>query len=295
MATHFYKDNQQAWFHDEGHTSGFFHTYDSLQLGETAPRKVHIFLPRDYETQTQRYPVVYVNDGNTAFFRGGLANKSWWMAEVLEGLYRHNEICPLILVAIHPVNRDVEYTHAPVFDRPGGGLEAYGNYVSYLLKPFIDRNYLTLPHRESTTILGSSHGGLAAFYIACRHCDRFGNAAALSPSFWVGLDTGLGMFFPLSKSKLIQLTAPTLQNRQNRPKIWIDWGLLRDNGFHNWFIERHATKRGREMAELLQKKFNYILHRDLFVWEDEDGEHTEDSWSRRLPFVFKAFYMSSKR
>jgi hypothetical protein len=49
------------------------------------------------------------------------------------------------------------------------------------------------------------------------------------------------------------------------------------------------------MAELLQKKFNYILHRDLFVWEDEDGEHTEDSWSRRLPFVFKAFYMSSKR
>ena len=37
-------------------------------------------------------------------------------------------------------------------------------------------------------ILGSSHGGLAAFYIGESKTRVFGFASALPPSFWVGPD-----------------------------------------------------------------------------------------------------------
>ncbi len=288
----FSKGNQMAWFHDEGHSAGFFHTYDRLQVGgqNNAPRKVHVFLPREYEISGERYPVVYMNDGQTAFFPGGAAVKSWRTAEVLGTLYDANAIRKIIVVAVHPLNRDIEYTHTPIPSIGGGGLEDYTQYMADCLKPFIDRNYRTLSEARETTILGSSHGGLAAFYIACRRCDRFGNAGAMSPSFWVGLDTGWTMFFPLATSNLLDRTAPTLQNKTIRPRIWIDWGLVRTGGFHNSWIEDRATKRGREMAKLLCSKFGYERDRELFTCEDPQGVHAEESWSERLPLVLKAFY-----
>ncbi|MDZ8054371.1 MAG: alpha/beta hydrolase [Aulosira sp. ZfuVER01] len=293
MAIPFEKAGQKAWFHDLGHFAGFFHTYDRFQVAgvNDAPRKVHVFLPREYESVGEHYPVVYMNDGDTAFFPGGLANKSWWTAEVLSTLYGENAIRKLIVVAVCPLNRDREYTHEPVLYRPCCGLKDYAQYLSDYVKPFIDRNYRTLPQAQETTILGSSHGGLAAFYIGCCKPDSFKNVAALSPSFWVGLDTGLGVFASLANSSLIELTSKTLYDKTIRPRVWLDWGLVRDGGEHNWWIEKHATKRGREMRDLLlNQKFGYVQDRELFTYEDPIGDHTEESWHRRLPMVLKAFY-----
>ncbi len=243
----FYKGNQRGWFYDRGHEAGFFHTYDNFQVGGKTdqPRKVHVFLPREYEAVGDRYPVLYMNDGDTAFFPGGMVGKSWWTAETLCDLYQRSAIRKLIILAVCPLNRDWEYTHEPVPGRGGGGLEEYSHYLADSVKPFIDQHYRTLSHPKETTILGSSHGGLAAFYTACRRPECFGNVAAISPSFWVGLDTGSGMLISLSHSRLLKLCTPTLKNASIRPRIWLDWGLLRDRGFHNWFIEAYATKRGR--------------------------------------------------
>lgn len=292
MAHQFYKENQRAWFHDEGHPAGFFHTYDGLKVGgESEPaRKVHVFLPRDYETVEDRYPVLYMNDGDTAFFPGGILGKHWHTAETLGELYVRQAIRKLIVVAVYTDDRDREYTHEAIPKRQGGGVEEYASYLANALKPFINRHYRTQPEARETTILGSSHGGLAAFYVATHQPDSFGNAAAMSPSFWVGLDTGIGMFVPLSKSRLLQLTSSKLSDRNIRPRIWLDWGLYRDKEFHNWFIEGNATKRGREMAEILQKKFGYVRDVDLFIYEDPKGDHTEDAWAKRLPLVLEAFY-----
>ena len=65
MAEQFTKGGQEAWYYDQGHWGGFFHTYDNLQLGEfnNESRRVHIFLPRDYEVSQTSYPVIYMNDG----------------------------------------------------------------------------------------------------------------------------------------------------------------------------------------------------------------------------------------
>ncbi len=288
----FEKGGQTAWFHDQGHLAGFFHTYDRLQVGgeNDRPRKVHILVPRDYETSGEHYPVIYMNDGDNVFFPDGSVGKCWWTAEALGKLYAQNVIRKVIVVGIYPINRDREYTHAQVFNNDYGGLEDYSNYLADRVKVFIDNNYRTLPAAKETTIIGSSHGGLAAFYLGCRHPDRFGNIGAMSSSFWVGLDPKIKLFNSLANSELIKLTANTLADKNIRLKIWLDWGLKRDQGFHNWFIEHYATNRGREMKKLLCERFGYVLDVNLFTYEDPEGEHSEDSWSRRLPMVLKVFY-----
>jgi pimeloyl-ACP methyl ester carboxylesterase len=297
MASQFNKGGQFAWFHDLGHTGGFFHTYDAFQVAgqQDVPRKVHVFLPRDYEISQERYPVIYMHDGDTAFFPGGAFNKSWKMAEVLSDLYLQNKIRKILVVAICPLNRDLEYTHAPVWNHPCCGLDTYGTYIANFVKGFIDRNYRTLADPENTMILGSSHGGLASFYIATHHPDRFRLVGSLSSSFWVGLDSmptlqDLPFLRSLKDSELLQDAHSTLQNPANRLKIYLDWGLIRHGGFHNAFIEQRATTRGKEMRDLLIEVFGYRLNENVFVVEDPDGEHNEESWSRRVPDVLQIFF-----
>ena len=63
---------QKAWSHDDGFNAGYFHTYDALDVGgaQDLPHKVHVFLPRDYDACDSGYPVLYMNDGQTAFWKG---------------------------------------------------------------------------------------------------------------------------------------------------------------------------------------------------------------------------------
>ena len=299
----FLMDGQQARCHDEGHAAGFFHTYNHFQTkGALYPqRKIHVFLPRDYEMSGRRYPVLYMNDGDTTFFKGGLANQSWEVASTLSDLYEKQAISELIVVAIYPVDRNREYTHVPWNGPDCCELEPYTQCVADFIKPFIDRSYRSLPEPGQTMILGSSHGGLAAFYIANRRPEVFGFAGALSPSFWVGLDQAYD--FPYVKpspgssikgSQLIVAVHNTLADPRRRPKLYLDWGLVRTGGPHNEYIEERAAARGREMVELLQSEYGYVIGKDLFVYEDPLGEHTEQSWGRHMPLILEYFAERTK-
>jgi hypothetical protein len=288
---------QAAWSHDEGSSAGYFHTYDALKVaGESdAPRKVHVFLPRAYDDACEaRYPVVYMNDGNTTFWNGGAGKKSWNVADGLAKLYAEGAIPNVIVVAVHPLNREREYTHtewAP--NRDCCGAEEYTKYIADHVKGFIDANYRTLPEASSTAIIGSSHGGIAAFYMANRRPDRFGKAGCLSSSFWAGVDGIHGGDYgsgPLASSLLIELTKGTLMNAAVRPRLWIDWGLVRTGGFHNEVIEAAATDRSKEMVSLLESTYGYAPGSELFAYEDPMGEHDEDAWARRFPSVMKALF-----
>jgi pimeloyl-ACP methyl ester carboxylesterase len=301
MAEQFIKDGQEGWFHDRGHWGGFFHTYKNFQVGGEwdKPRKVHIFLPRDYEVSQESYPVMYMNDGDTAFFPGGAYSKTWNLAAILSRLYLGNQIRKVLVVAVCPLNRDYEYTHAPVQGRDWGGLPDYSAYLAQSVKGFIDANYRTIPDGEKTLIVGASQGGLAAFYTATQYPDQFRCVAAFSPSFWVGIDSVMdstlfdfsGSFFgSLENSALLFAASETLKNPYKRLKIYLDWGLVREGGFHNSFIEERATARGREMRYILVKDFGYRENEDLFVVEDPLGEHTEESWSSRMENVLKIFF-----
>ena len=292
-AAPFEKGGQRAWFHDEGNPSGFFHTYDAFRVGGPgdAGRKVHVYVPRDYETSGRRYPTVYMNDGDTAFFPGGLAGKTWGVAAALDGLYAAGAIGPVIVVAVAPIARDREYTHESwLFGRDCCGLDGYVGYLADGVKGWVDANYRTRPGPESTAVVGSSHGGLAAFYTAAARPDRFGLAGCLSSSFWAGLDPGF-LFGgeALRDSRLIARAGPTLADAAGRPRLWLDWGLVRSGGEHNSLVEAMATTRGREMAALLRDGYGYGPG-ELATREDAQGGHDEDSWGRRFPDVMRFLF-----
>ena len=285
---------QSAWSHDDGFAAGYFHTYDALKVAgpDDEPRQVHVFLPRDYSLCGEGFPVVYMNDGNTTFWDGGIGNKTWDVATSLGQLYQDGSIAHVIVVAIVPLDREAEYTHTEW--EPGHdccGVEQYTGYVADYVKGFIDGNYHTKKGPESTAIIGSSHGGLASFYMANRRPDAFGLAGCLSSSFWAGLDGIQGGSYgggPLSTSLLINDVKSTL-SATSHPRLWIDWGLVRTGGFQNDTIEATATTRGKEMVSLLQSTYGYDAGR-LASYEDPMGEHDEISWGRRFPMVMKYLF-----
>ena len=213
----------------------------------------------------------------------------------VDQLYAAGAVPHVIVVAIVPLDREHEYTHTDW--EPGHaccGVEEYTGYVADHVKAFIDASYHTQPGRGSTAIIGSSHGGLAAFYMALRRPDVFGKAGCLSSSFWAGLDPVQGGTYsggPLSTSLLITDVKAGLQAPAgSRPRLWIDWGLVRTGGFQNSGIEAAATTRGKEMVALLPGAYGFGVNSELFSYEDPLGEHDEISWGRRFPLVMKALF-----
>lgn len=292
---------QSGWAHDEGHPAGMFHTYDALDVGHGfSPRKVHVFLPRGY-TSGQRYPVVYLHDGDTSFWPGGVAKKSWDVAGVLSVLA--GRVADVITVAVHPVDRNAEYTHVDWAhgQRPWGRLIDHADYLSDGVKGFIDAHYPTVRDPGANAVVGSSHGGLAAFWTATRRPDAFGNAGCLSPSFFSGLDSLLRgpRPIPLATSALVTGAAEVLADPGRRPRLWLCWGMRRDGGDHNAIVESLAARRGAEMAALLVDTYGYRRgdgrtatppDADLFVAVEPGHGHDEDAWRVRFGWMMRAFF-----
>jgi Putative esterase len=304
-ARSFVLDGQLGWNHDDGIPGGFFHTFDALKVGgeNDTPRKVHVFLPKDYESAVDRYPVVYFNDGQSAFFNGGANNRSLNVPRIVSDLYTSQRLRKIIVVAVTPLNRSFEYSHAPALGQTCCGIVEYANYLADRVKPFIDRNYRTLPQRMNSLVAGSSRGGLAAFLVSVLRPLSFGNALVQSGSFWVGLDEPGAE--PYSKnvinSDLIARSKETLLNPLLRPDVYLDWGLNHQNGFANTFIEARASVRGRELSDLLRSDFGYTDAVSSKVFEsgnlkevvDPLGTHDEDAWSKRLGDALTFFFGTS--
>jgi hypothetical protein len=310
----FQKGGQTAYYHEyspsERLDGGFFHTYPDWNACSSrwGKRKIAVFLPRDYDNSGRSYPVLYTHDGDAVFYKGGAAGKTWWLGQTISNLKRDGKIEDFITVAINPINRMEEYTHA--FFAPGQDCCKVDEYTRFLLclKKWIDTNYRTKSDAANTAVMGSSHGGLASFYIANTQPNVFGKAACLSSSFWAGYDP-IGVpslkLGGIGNSELVKLTQKTLKS-PNRPHLFIDYGLTNDQQFHNSVIEKKAATTSKEMVNYL-KGLGYktyftrlqgvsvppsaaLKQYELFVLEDQDGQHTEDAWANRvwvaLTFLF---------
>jgi hypothetical protein len=295
---------QKAWAHDEGLSTGTFHTFDALRLGWLPPRKVHVFLPREAHDPRRRFPVVVMHDGDTSFWPGGIAHSTWDTATALASPGPDGKRpAPAIVVAVHPHDRNEEYTHVDwsLGRRPWGKLPVYAAHIARELVPFLDAHYPTLTEPKHRAVVGSSHGGLASFYIATRHPDVFGFGGCMSPSFFSGIEPppfGPGAA-PLPEASIVKDALDVLKDPRRRPRLWMCWGLRRDGGEHNSVVEHLATERGLEMARLLAQ-LGYRHHdvapgelpkSDAELWSHTDphGAHDEPSWGRRLPLLLRAF------
>ncbi|MFO0709373.1 MAG: alpha/beta hydrolase-fold protein [Sandaracinus sp.] len=300
------RGGRPAWRHRGPHGASF-ETFDALDLDDPfGPRDVHVLLPESEEAARGDVSLVIFNDGDTTFWSGGVGRDTWDVAGTVSRLRAEGAIAPLAVVAVHPTQRDEEYTHVD-WRRgraPWGGLDRYAAWLAGTLVPWLHESYPWLTRdRTRTAIVGSSHGGLAAFRTATSHAAIFGVGGCMSPSFFSGLDDldhGLART-PIERSDLVHKAAPVLADPELRPRLWIDWGMRRDGGLHNSVVEALAAARGAQMVELLAHRFGARVARigagerpprdaEVIQCVDAIGGHGEPAWRHRTELLLRAFF-----
>jgi len=154
------------------------------QLGRA--RRVWLYLPPGYAASQQRYPVLYMHDGQNVFDARTSFAGEWGVDETLDSLHALGD-SGVIVVAVDNggPRRFDEYSPWTNAKYGGGQGDAYVDFLAQTLKPYIDQHYRTLPDRLHTGVAGSSMGGLISLYAALKYPDVFGRVGVFSPAFWV--------------------------------------------------------------------------------------------------------------
>lgn len=227
-------------------------------------RTAYIYLPKNYDG-TKRFSVLYMFDGQTAFFdETAPYGDSWRMGEILDKLNAE-----VVVAAVEADGKDrlTEYSPFPFTSKYGsseGKGEAYMNWLISEFKQMIEANYRTLPDRDHTFIVGSSMGGLMTLYALCRYPNVFGGGAALSPSLWID---------PQSCASMIAAA----EWRDVSPEIYFDYGVQE--------LKSHGDRQRRGLKacfDALMKKNAAFTFRLI-----EGGAHNEKSWREQVPHFLR--------
>ncbi|WP_201980969.1 alpha/beta hydrolase-fold protein [Hymenobacter rubidus] len=166
------------------------------QLGRR--RRVWVYLPADYARKPkQRYPVLYMHDGQNVFDAATSFSGEWGVDETLDRLHIAGlDPTGTIVVAVDNGEqfRSDEYIpwrSAALQDQlhQGGQGSEYVDFLANTLKTYVDAHYRTLPDAAHTGIAGSSLGGLISVYAALKYPKVFGEIGVFSPAFWVCNDS----------------------------------------------------------------------------------------------------------
>ena len=241
-----------------------------------ATRRVQVWRPNAYTTSEDRYPVLYLMDGQNVFDSVAAAFGVEWQAdESADSLIAKNEIPPILIVAVNnSKERMREYTR----DKEGLPMD-HLEWLIQMVKPEVDRRYRTLPDPANTTLGGSSLGGLFALEAFSTKAEIFGNAVCMSPSLaWD------------DERLLRSIEKEGLKNRQRsrapKRKLWLDFGTMESAD-----QDRSASHVERLMR--LSRAIESVSSDDsidLKTYLDEGAAHNEKAWARRFPDALRFIY-----
>ena len=243
-------------------------------------RRLHIWLPEDYETSGERYPVVYFFDGHNLFENGDATyGKSWGMKEFLDGWGKR-----LIIVGMEcshtGTNRLVEY--CPYHFRKGflGEIRGTGDdtvrWIIDELKPMIDREYRTWPFRECTMIAGSSMGGLMSLYTVVRYNHLFSKAACLSSTI-----------APCMEDLAADIARCGIDPDT---RVYLSWGSEEGRGTKEYprsDSRDEMTCRNSELAGRLERR-----GANTRLYCQQGGHHCEADWEKQVPLFMNYLWMN---
>jgi alpha-glucosidase len=197
-----------------------------------------------------------MQDGQNLFDPATAAFRDWKIPRTMEKLPLRQQA---IIVGIdNTAGRMHEY--APYRrGRNGGRGDDYLRFVVDTVKPFLDRDYRTLPQRESTGIAGSSMGGLIALYAGLQYSQVFGRAGVLSPSLWFNpklLDSARQ--HSSIKSNLYVAGSKTEQRSMESTLQNLYWAL-KTSGHHDDQIRVIIRDRGRHNEAFWAREFKKMM------------------------------------
>ncbi len=225
-------------------------------------RDIIVWLPPSYGSDiNKRYPVLYMHDGQNIIDPATSSfGYDWRVDEVTDSLIEAGVINEIIIVGIYNTSdREYEYSYSPLGYK-------YMNFIASKLKPFIDKEYRTLPDRKNTAICGSSMGGLISMMTIWNCPEVFSKAACLSPAFKIRNLNYVDSIFNYSGSK-------------KDIKIYIDNGGVG--------IDADLEPGTDMMIAALQSR-GYELGKDIIWFTDKNASHSETAWADRIwrPLVF---------
>ncbi len=243
---------------------------DTLKLTLPAPageeeRTAYVYVP-DNAKKGERFPVIYLFDGQTAFFdETAPYGEAMHFHEYLE---KRGARVIVASVEADKENRLSEYSPF-AFESPFGSSTGYGRkhleWLTGTFKPFIDEKYPTQSDRAHTMLAGSSLGGLMTLYGLATFPDIFSAGLAFSPSLWV------------NRGEMARL----LKTVRSDSEIYFDYG------------EKELTNHA-EVKESLQLAASALFESGaMFTFRLAKGAvHNEGAWKCRLLAALDCFSLT---
>jgi predicted alpha/beta superfamily hydrolase len=263
-----WKDEFELAGSTRGQITGTVEYHPSIEYQGLLPRDIVIWLPPGYKSNlTERYPVLYMHDGQNIFDPSTSSfGIDWQIDEAADSLIRKGEIIPIIVVGIYnTINRTAEYS-------PTDTGYTYLKFVAEKLKPFIDSTYRTIPEREYTAVGGSSMGGLASFMFLWEYNHIFSKAICMSPAFKVS-DESINLDYVRE--------VISYPGKRKEIKVYIDIGGVG--------LEQMLQPGVEDMISILKEE-GYKSGKDYLYVIDKDAEHFEAAWAKRIPGALKFLF-----
>jgi predicted alpha/beta superfamily hydrolase len=222
-------------------------------------RRVWIYLPENYKKSKKHFPVLYMQDGQNVFDEATAYAGEWGVDEYFDSVYEKGIESIVVAIDNGGIKRMNEYSPYDMkkFGKSEGN--AYIDFIVKTLKPFVDKHYRTLKDKASTSIAGSSLGGLISFYALLKYPKIFGSAGIFSPSLWVA-----PKMFDVIKTKAANVNS----------KIYFYVGKLEDE------------KMVQDMLKAFELMGKYSKSKMTAVIRD-DGRHDEPTWRREFPLFYE--------
>lgn len=238
---------------------------------EVDHRGIFVYLPPGYTgKEVEKYPVVYMLDGQNLFsLKKGSLDK-WRVNETLDSLITNHIIAPVVAVGIfNGSRRSSEYI--PYTTMQGDKLfygegTSFANWIVTSVVPYIEGKYHVAAKREERAIFGNSLGGELSLWMMLHQSQYFSMGATISPAPVQGMISDVGA---LSKQDV---------------KIWLD------GGSNESFSGVSYVESSRSILDILLKK-GYEYEKDVVYYEVPGmTDHRESYVAERIayPFIFFA-------
>lgn len=240
--------------------------FEIPQLNKT--RKIWALLPHDYDSSSESYPVMYLQDAQNLFNEN--AQYGNWEIDKKLAVMAEYKIGKIIIIAIEHAEEDriKEYNVGKTVLGKGQG-KKYIKFMTETLKPFVDSNFRTKKEREFTGIGGSSMGGLVSIFSGLRYPQVYGKLMIFSPSLWV---------VPKLKIK-----SDSTENSDT--KIYLYAG-----GDESATMIEHIQefKKNIIASEFIKDKLKINLSINM------EGKHSETYWSDEFPKAIEWLFFNTK-
>jgi len=277
---------------------------DNFKSAHVKERNIDIWLPAAYfENTNQKFPVLYMHDGQNLFDSSKAGYGTAWEADdIAAKLIKEGKVQPFIIVGVW--NTDLRYfeyfpekaaQYLSAADREQmekvrqqmGIKQAdflgdeYLKFLTAELKPYIDKNYRTIAGPESTSVAGSSMGGLISMYAICEYPNIFGQAACVS-THWPLLFDNSNMNPSDAVRKYMEEHLPDPKGH----RIYFDYGTATLDQYY----EVH-----QKMVDELMRTKGYTEGGNWVTRKFEGAEHNEKSWQARLDVIFEFLYAGKRK